>query len=195
MKSPKVATIVLAAGSSTRMQGSHKLLEIVDGRPVVAWATQAALESGTDPVFVVTGHRAADVEAVLPPGATVLHNPDFAEGLSNSLLCGITALPAGVDGVIVALGDMPFVRARHYEALLGAWRPGAIVVAARDGRRGNPVLWSAPFFEEMSAVTGDHGAKSIVTRHAGAVIEVPALDDAVFVDIDDADDLKRARRG
>ena len=195
MRSGKIATIVLAAGSSTRMRGRQKLLELVDGQPVVRWATRAALESRSDPIFVVTGHRAANVEAILPAGATVLHNPDFAEGLSSSLRCGIRALPPGVDAVVVALGDMPFVRAQHYEALLAAWRPGAIVVPTRDGRRGNPVLWSALFFEEMSALTGDQGAKSIVTRHAGSVIEVPTVDDAVFVDVDDAEDLERARSG
>lgn len=193
MTSPRIATIVLAAGSSTRMPEGHKLLEIIDGRPIVEWAVQAAVDSGTDPVVVVTGHRAEDVEEILPAGATVLRSPDFSQGLSASLRCGLEALPPEIEAVVVALGDMPFVRARHHRALIGAWRPGSIVVPKRDGRRGHPVVWSASFFDEMATLSGDQGAKSIAIRHPEAVIEVAALDDAGFVDIDDAGDLERAR--
>ncbi len=193
MKPPRIAAVVLAAGASTRMLGAHKLLETVDGRPLVVSAVSAALASDADPVVVVTGHRASDVYAALPDGARVVHNRAHADGLASSLRVGLRALPADVDGVVVSLADMPFVRARHFDTLLRAWRPGSIVVPVCDGRRGNPVLWSTAFFDEMCELEGDRGAKSIMARHPGAVIEVPTEDEAVFVDVDDADDLEAAR--
>ena len=193
MTAPRIAAVVLAAGSSTRMRGAHKLLERVEGRPIVASVVAAALASGADPVLVVVGHRAAEVEAALPEGARVVRNAAYAEGLASSLRAGVEALPPDVDAVVVSLGDMPHVRSRHFETLAHAWRPGSIVVPARDGRRGNPVLWSAGFFEEMCRLEGDRGAKSIMARHPAAVIEVPAFDEAVFIDVDDHDDLERAR--
>ena len=194
MKGPKIAAVVLAAGSSTRMPGSHKLLEIVDGQPLVAFAAEAALASGVHPVVVVTGHRANEVQAALPDGVHVVHNAAHADGLASSLRTALRALPADLDGVVVSLGDMPFIRARHFEMLLEAWRPGAIVVPVRDGRRGNPVLWSATFIDEMCDLQGDAGAKQIMARYPEAVIELPANDDAVLIDVDDADDLERIRQ-
>ncbi len=193
MKGPKIAAVVLAAGSATRMPGSHKLLEIVDGQPLVAFAVEAALASGVDPVVVVTGHKAREVRAALPDGARVVHNAAYADGLASSLRTALRALPANIDAVVVALGDMPFIRARHFEMLAEAWRPGSIVVPVRDGRRGNPVLWSATFIDEMCGLHGDAGAKGIMARYPDAVIELPADDDAVFTDVDDAHDLERAR--
>ena len=193
MKRPRIAAVVLAAGSSTRMQGSHKLLEIVDGKPMVASAVEAALASCVDPVVVVTGHEAREVQAALPDGVRVVHNAAHADGLASSLRAAVRALPPDLDAVVVSLGDMPFIRARHFEALVEAWRPGAIVVPVRDGRRGNPVLWSATFFDEMCDLDGDGGAKPIMARYPGAVMEIPAVDDAVFTDVDDADDLEHAR--
>jgi len=191
---PKVAAVVLAAGSSTRMQGSHKLLELVGGLPMVTSAVAAALASGLEPVVVVTGHMAAEVQAVLPEGARVVHNSAHADGLASSLRTALRALPPDLDAVVVSLGDMPFVRARHFEAVVQAWRPGSIVVPVRDGRRGNPVLWSAMFIDEMCDLHGDAGAKQIMVRYPEAVIELPADDDAVLTDVDDADDLERIRQ-
>ena len=65
MTSPKVAAIVLAAGKSSRMGDAHKLLETLEGRPIVTWAVGSALASGAALVVVVTGHRADAVEAVI----------------------------------------------------------------------------------------------------------------------------------
>ena len=193
MTRPKVAAVVLAAGSSTRMQGSHKLLELVGGQPLVASAVEAALASGLEPVVVVTGHMAAEVQAVLPEGARVVHNAAHANGLASSLRTALRALPPELDAVVVSLGDMPFVRARHLKALVQAWRPGSIVVPVRDGRRGNPVLWSATFIDEMCDLQGDAGAKQIMARYPEAVIELRADDDAVLIDVDNTDDLERIR--
>ena len=75
---------MLAAGRSSRMAPRNKLLEPVDGEPIVARVAGAALESGADPVIVVTGFEAARVaEALARLEVTVVHNPAFAEGLST----------------------------------------------------------------------------------------------------------------
>jgi molybdenum cofactor cytidylyltransferase len=176
------------------MEARHKLLETVADRPVIAWAVQAALRTGAEPVVVVTGHGASDVEAVLPAGAETVHNPDYATGLSSSLRVGLESLPPDVDAAAIALGDMPCVRAAHYRALFAAWTPGAIVVPTWAGRLGNPVLWSAEFFSAMCALGGDRGARSMLEDHREAVRELPARDDAVLIDVDDRSDLQRARQ-
>jgi len=188
---PRLGAVVLAAGASSRMGDAHKLLEPFGGRPMVTWAVEAALGAGARPVVVVTGARADEVEAVLPDGAIPVRNPDWREGMASSLAAGIRALGPRVECAAIALGDMPLVRPEHYRALLAAWHPGAIVVPTRDGRRGHPVLWSADHFDEIAALRGDRGARAVMDAHPGAVVTVPAPDDAVLVDVDAPGDLER----
>ena len=105
-----------------------------------------------------------------------VHNPDFADGLATSLKAGIAAVPTDADGAIVCLGDMPQVDAGLIDRLIEAFAPerGAlIVVPVIDGRRGNPVLWSRRFFDELMALEGDVGARHLIAKHAEAVVEVP----------------------
>ncbi|MFZ5510980.1 MAG: NTP transferase domain-containing protein [Pseudomonadota bacterium] len=192
---PKVAVVVLAAGRSTRMQGANKLLAEVDGVPMVARAACAALASRAAEVLVVTGHEAERVAAALT-GCPVrlVHNPDYGAGLSTSLRAGLAALAPDTDAAIVMLADMPRIGAGHLDRLMDAFDPAApqIVVPCHDGRRGNPILWPRGFFGEMQRVTGDQGARELLTRHAGRIKAIET-DEAVFADVDTPDALEQAR--
>jgi molybdenum cofactor cytidylyltransferase len=193
----RIAAIVLAAGRSTRMGGSNKLLAEIKGRPLVRIAAEEALASQARPVIAVTGHQRERVEAALGGlDVTLVHNPDFAEGLSTSLKVGIAAVPADVDGAIVCLGDMPQVNAPLIDRLLAAFEPekGALVVVPTiGGKRGNPVVWSRRFFPELAALDGDIGARHLIASYPEAVTEVPLTGNAALVDVDTPDALKAVK--
>lgn len=190
-RAPRIAALVLAAGRSSRMGGSNKLLADVGGQPLVARTVDAVLTSQARPVVVVTGHQAEGVSAALiGRPLTLVHNPHFAEGLSASLRAGLAALPADVDGVVVCLGDMPLVTPSAIDRLIAAYNPTegrAVCVPTVHGKRGNPVLWDRGFFAEMAKVTGDAGAKSLLGRHADQVVEVPVDDRGILYDVDTPD--------
>ena len=194
---PRVAGIVLAAGSSRRMGPDNKLLARLGGKAMVAGVVDAVLESGARPIVVVTGHEAPALREVLCDRPVALvHNERHLEGLSTSLQCGIDALPPEVDGVIVALGDMPGLGAHHIDALIAAFDPvrgHGICVPTRNGKRGNPVLWSRAYFNEIRAVAGDVGARHLIGEFADDVVEVEMADDGIFIDIDTPDALARFR--
>ena len=196
-RAPRIAVIVLAAGRSTRMGKRNKLLEELRGKPIVRHVVEAALASQGSRVLVVTGHQAERVRNVLK-GLDVDYatNPDYAEGLSTSLRAGIGALGPGLDGAIICLGDMPEVKATHLDRLIAAFAPKegrAICVPIREGRRGNPVLWGADFFDEMGQVQGDAGARHLIGQHEDQVAEVDLASDAIFTDIDTPEALERLR--
>jgi molybdenum cofactor cytidylyltransferase len=195
----RLAAIVLAAGRSSRMGGSNKLLAEIGGRPLVRIAVEEALASRARPVIVVTGHQRERVEAALAGLDVVLaHNPAYADGLSTSLKTGIAAAPPSADGAIVCLGDMPQVDARLIDRLLAAFDPaqGAlIIVPTTAGKRGNPVVWSRRFFAELAALTGDVGARGLIAAYPEAVAEVAVADAAAFTDIDTPDALDAVRAG
>jgi molybdenum cofactor cytidylyltransferase len=193
----KVAAIVLAAGRSSRMAPRNKLLELVEGKPMVARVAEAALGSGARPVIVVTGFEASRVAAALGDlEVTIVQNPAHAEGLSTSLRTGLQALPADSDGALILLGDMPEIESIDLETLIAVFAADqrrAICVPVRHGRRGNPVLWGAAYFAEMMSLSGDMGAKPLMARHQECVTEVPAASDGIFADVDTPSDLARLK--
>lgn len=191
---PQVAAVVLAAGQSQRMGPANKLLELLDGQPLVTRVVDTLLATAARPIVVVTGHEADRVRAALS-GRDVqfCHNPDYADGMSTSLCAGIAVLGSEIDGALICLGDMPRVRPAHIEALLGAFDPAdgrAVVVPMHKGRRGNPVLWAARLFPELRTLTGDVGARALLQRHAQVLCTVPMDDDGVLIDVDTAEALR-----
>ncbi len=195
---PRIGVIVLAAGRSTRMGPHNKLTEDVGGEPMVRRVVKAALASRARPVVVVTGHQQAEVSAALAGlNLAFTHNRHFAEGLASSLIAGVTALPKGIDGAMVALGDMPGVQPAHFDKLISAFAPQdgrAICIATHGGKRGNPVLLAASLFQELLALTGDSGARQILGSHQELVAEVEMGSEAVLVDVDTPEALERVRQ-
>ncbi len=196
-KGGRFAAVILAAGRSTRMGGSNKLLAEITGKPLARIAAEAALKSRARPVVVVTGHQGETVQAALSDlPLEFVQNPDFAEGLSTSLRTGISALPAEIDGAVVMLADMPQVDQVLIDKLISAYDPGKaalIAIPVLGGKRGNPVLWSKRFFPELMALEGDVGARHLIGKYAEAVVEVPVAGTAALTDIDTPDALKAVK--
>jgi molybdenum cofactor cytidylyltransferase len=194
-----VAAIILAAGRSTRMGGPNKLLAELSGKPLVRIVAEQAIASKAKEVIVVTGHQAELVEEALK-GLKVkfVRNPDFAQGLATSVKAGIAAVPEEADGAVVCLGDMPMISSQLIDHLVDAFAPdrgNLIAVPVSGGRRGNPVLWSRRFFNELMTLDGDIGARHLIAKHNEAVAEVPVEGDGAFLDIDTPQGLEAARSG
>ena len=194
---PRIAAIILAAGLSTRM-GHNKLLADIAGTPMVRRAVDAALHSAARPIIVVTGSEADSIDQALSGlRVTMVRNLDFRKGLSTSLIAGVDAVPDDCDGAVVLLGDMPDVTAQTIDRLIAAFDPEeerAICVATRDGKRGNPVLWSREFFPDIRKLEGDIGAKGLIGENVDIVCEVEMADDGPLLDIDTPDALAAYRQ-
>jgi molybdenum cofactor cytidylyltransferase len=194
-----VVAIILAAGRSTRMGGPNKLLAELGGKTLVRTVTEQALASKANGVIVVTGHQADEIQKALK-GLKVqfVRNPDFADGLASSVKAGVAAVPLDAHGAVICLGDMPLISADLIDRLIEAFTPdrgNLIAVPVSDGRRGNPVLWSRRFFNELMALDGDIGARHLIAKHSEAVAEVPVEGHGAFLDIDTPQALAEAQRG
>ncbi len=194
-----VAAVILAAGRSTRMGGPNKLLAELNGKTLVRIVTEQALASRAQGVIVVTGHQAEQVEKALADlKVKFVRNPDFAEGLASSVKAGVAAVPPNADAAVICLGDMPLISSDLIDRLIEAFTPdrgNLIAVPVSDNRRGNPVLWSRRFFNELMTLDGDIGARHLIARHSEAVAEVPVEGFGAFLDIDTPQALEDARRG
>src|SRR5260370_266825 len=164
---PRVAGVVLAAGSSSRM-GRNKLLLEVGGETLVRRATRAAVEAGLDEVVVVLGHDEPRLRAELAGlSRTPLGHPPHPHGAGAPLRTGVRLVSAGVDAVVVVLADMPFVTAKMIATLAERHRDtGAPLVASHYGDvQAPPTLYGRALFEELLQIPGDGGAKQVVRRH------------------------------
>jgi molybdenum cofactor cytidylyltransferase len=182
-----VAAIVLAAGRGTRFGKDSKLLASLGGKTLVRHVVEAAVGSLADPVIVVTGHRASEIEASLEGlPAEVVQNTDFASGLSTSLKAGFAALPSKTRAAVILLGDMPLIKTDLIDTLIHVWRAKgepAALVPTLNGQRGNPVVLSRVLEDMIEALSGDVGAGSIL-RPRRDVMEWPTTDPAILLDVD-----------
>ena len=167
----RVAGLVLAAGLSSRF-GSPKPLAVVGGRPLLQHVLDAVAPTPLDPVLVVLGHAADEIEAAISWREEIrLRNPDPARGLASSLHVGLDDLGAvlpRLDGAVVVLGDQPRTRASVVEALLSAAeRSDRPLVAPRYAGGGgiNPVLVRHAAFDLVDRVTGDRGFGPFIATH------------------------------
>ena len=107
-----IAAVVLAAGLSTRAGSENKLLFHIEGQPMVTRVAVQLTEAELESVLVITGHEFERIEeAVGHLNLQCVHNPDYKEGMASSIRRGIGALSPSVEGVLVCLGDMPWVEA------------------------------------------------------------------------------------
>ena len=190
----RVAAVVLAAGSSTRM-GRNKLLLDLGGETIVRRAVRAAVDAGVDQVVVVLGHEEPRVRAELEGlPCTPIVNPDHAEGAGTSVRTGVRQVAAGADAIVVVLADMPFVTADMIATLVQRYREtGAPLVASHYGDvQAPPTLYDRALFEELLAIPGERCAKQVVRRHESEAVVV-AWPESALRDIDVPADYEGAR--
>jgi molybdenum cofactor cytidylyltransferase len=191
---PRVAAVLLAAGASSRM-GRNKMLEELDGEPLVRRAATRALAARLSPVVVVLGREAERVRhavADLPCHFAV--NPHFAGPTSTSLHLGLRRLPPEVDAVVVLLGDMIGVSEPMLRAVVAAASAGeAPVVASRyGGVIAPPLLFRRSLFAELLRCDGEGCGKRVVQRYQRSVLFLDWPAEAL-ADVDTPADLARAR--
>lgn len=174
----RVATIILAAGSSSRL-GQPKQLLRQKGTTLVRRIAEIALSLYTGPVVVVLGANGEKVaqEVANLPLITAL-NTDWAEGLAASLRVGLTAIPdEPIDAFLILLTDQPHVTSDLLRQLIDVrQKTGRGIVASRyaePAHLGVPALFDSRYKTEFMTFTGDVGARKLIRQHPDDCAEVP----------------------
>jgi CTP:molybdopterin cytidylyltransferase MocA len=171
-----VGAIILAAGSSSRMPGTQKLLLDLDGTPMVRHVIAAASDGGCHQTVVVYSDN--DVKEAVDGRVETVYNPEAKTGMASSLKVGLRAMRPEIEAVVVMLGDQPLVGARTIVALLRSWRREgsrpAVAVAQEEGGWSPPVVLSRELWDELLALKGDAGARQVLQGRPELVDVVPA---------------------
>jgi molybdenum cofactor cytidylyltransferase len=193
-REPVVFAAVLAAGRSRRF-GRSKLLETLDGQPLVRRAADVARGACGDRSILVTGHDSATVVAAAGDAPQfVIVNDHHEEGMGGSIALAARAVEHTADALLLLFADQPLVTARHVEALIAAWSGAEdeIVATAFSGTVGPPVLFPRGAFDALGALGGDEGAKRNLRDPAFDLRSIPFEDAAI--DIDTPADLEKLRK-
>jgi molybdenum cofactor cytidylyltransferase len=188
-----IGGVVLAAGMGTRYDDGNKLLEAIDGEPIVHRAVRTFLDAALDSVVVVIGHETDAIRSSLDGlDSSIVVNTDYEAGQSTSMHRGVeVARERDWDGIVFGLGDMPFVRPNSVDLLVHAERATGytILAASYERKRGNPTLFDAVHYDALTQIEGDTGGRPlIVGSDETALVETD--DPGVVRDIDTVEDYQ-----
>ena len=187
----RIAGVVLAAGTSSRL-GANKLLLRLDSDPLVRRAARQAVEAGLSPVIVVLGHEAERVAAALGGLAVeTVMNPAYRAGSHGSMQTGIEHVPGDCAAAVVLLGDMPLVTAAMIAGLAERFRRGAepLVLSLYGEVQAPPTLYARSLFPAI-ARAGAGGGREIVLAHRSEAAEI-RWPETLLADVDRPEDAAR----
>ena len=182
----ETAILLLAAGASRRMGSPKQLLPMVQGT-LLDHVLGVCQEARLGPVWVVLGAYADQILPGLPKGTYhVLVHEAWAEGMGSSLAAGIRAISPlpEIREVMIVLADQVKLSSDALCQLLDAYRASgkSMAVSVFEDGSGPPSVFGRRWFEELTQLSGDEGAKPLVKAHPTALLRVAIPEAAVDVD-------------
>ena len=188
--------ILLAAGFSRRFGVADKLLQpLPDGRLIAMAAAENLIQAIPTCVAVVRAENKVLAQLLADKGFELVfcddNKPEMADSLASAIRFS-AGFAQAADGFVIALADMPYIKAETILAVAAQLNAGAsIVIPTYLGQRGHPVGFSAKFRHELESLQGDEGARSIIKRHANEVTLLACDDAGILADIDTPADLSQ----
>lgn len=192
----RISTLILAAGSSSRL-GSPKQLVEYQGEILISKITHLALRVCNN-VLVILG---ANETLILPKldklcqgnqqNLKIMVNTHWNEGIGKSISVGVNAIAKESDAILILLCDQPFVDEVLLREMLQVFADsGKSIIACRYANQfGVPILFDKKYFEELIKLSGDKGAKLILNNHLDEIVSVDFP--AGIFDIDTQEDINK----
>jgi molybdenum cofactor cytidylyltransferase len=191
-----ISAVLLGAGASKRM-GVNKLLLPWRRKTVLEHCFETLHQSKVQEVVIVLNIRNKEIVNLFQGlKVKIIVNPYSKRGMSTSIRKGLEAIHPRCDGILIALGDQPFLKTRTINALIRAFDQGkeGIIIPSFQGRHGHPVIFHRRYKRELLNLKGDVGGRSVIERHPGDSRVVPIKSIGVVKDIDTWQDYRRELR-
>lgn len=188
-----ITGIVLAAGESKRMGRTKQLLSF-GSSTILEHVVDSLLRSKIEELVLVLGHESGRIKARFEGAPVkVALNPDYKQGMSTSIICGIRAASVESQACLIALGDQPLIRSEVVNSLVSAYneRGKGIVVPVYEGMAGHPVIFDLKYRDQLLSLTGDNGGKTVVNAFPDDVYQVNVDTASVIYDIDRWEDYQQ----
>ena len=192
-----ISAVILAAGESRRMGKQNKLLLPIGGEALLVKLVASVCASNVGQVLVVIGHEAEKIRRELNEfPLNFVYNPNFSEGMTTSIKYGVKVVSHECDGLLICLGDMPFINTSEINKLIHAYvknrikGEGLIVVPVFKRQRGNPVLFSIEFRNDILEHKKKSGCKEVIMKNSDSVMEIEMDDEKMLLDVDTMEDYQ-----
>jgi molybdenum cofactor cytidylyltransferase len=195
-RSLKIGVIILAAGSSSRMNGEPKQMLEFEGKTLLRRAAETTLESGFYPTVVVLGANNQILRKEIEDlPLEIALNERWQSGISSSIKKGLSAISEkNLDATIIMLCDQPFVTVEVLQKLRDAFveTEKPVVASKYENTVGVPALFAREVFIELEDLEKDEGAKKIIMKDKNRVALIAAPEAAFDVDtLQDFENLKK----
>jgi molybdenum cofactor cytidylyltransferase len=183
---PMISAIILAAGESKRM-GEPKQLMPFGQSTILEKAIDNLLSSAVNEIIVVLGYKAEEVlKTIATKPVKIAINPDYKQGMSTSIIAGLSLIARQAQAVMLALGDQPLVDSQTINQLIEEFynHDKGIVVPTYHGKRGHPVIFAIKYKQKLLGLTGDIGGREVIKDHPDDILEVAVDSESVISDID-----------
>jgi len=196
-KKPKISSIVLAAGSSSRLNGELKQLLGFQGKTFLRRSAETAVAANFYSNIVVLGANAEILRKELEDlPVRIVINKNWATGMSSSIKTGLAELTKeeNLEAVVIMLCDQPLVTIKTLNNLCEAFAQTGKPIAACEYQNtvGVPALFSSEIFDELMNLHESDGAKKIIKKYVGKTAFVAAPEAALDVDtLEDYEKLKQ----
>ena len=179
----RINLILLAAGNSKRFNG-NKLLAIYKDKPIYMHIVEKVLGLEFNKIICVTQYKEIK-EALLNTNINVVMNNNSSLGISSSIKLGIN-FDKDADGYMFMVCDQPFISIESLNSVIDNFINGDkdIVCAGYGNNKGNPVIFSKRYINELLSLEGDCGGKKIVKGHLNDLKIVNVDNEIELLDID-----------
>ncbi len=183
----EIAILIPAAGASLRMEGRDKLLEQVDGQPLLLRQVRMALGTGA-PVLVALPPNRPDRFAALRTAVDdrldIVTVQKASEGMAASIRAGAEwAKSLTVRGLMILPADMPNLQTSDLKAMMHAFANDHILRATDAADTpGHPVIFPKRLFFKLTQLQGDTGARDLLQGERVVAFALP--DDRATLDLD-----------
>jgi molybdenum cofactor cytidylyltransferase len=174
----RVGALILAAGGSTRFGEPKQFLEF-EGETLIRRTANVAQSAGCQPIVVVAGD-AIDAIRDEAGDCEVIQNQKWQRGIGSSIRLGVVQLRNRVDAVVILACDQPLVSAEIVRRLIA--QPAPIAASSYSGILGIPACFNTRYFDALSTLPDDAGAKSLIEMHLADVAVVSFPDGAIDID-------------
>lgn len=196
----RVSAIILGAGLSKRMGDTNKLFLPFKKKSIVECVIENVVNSQVDDIILVVSELTkASLSSLVSDRVKMIENKEYKEGMTSSIKSGV--LESDSDGYMICLGDQPQILTSTYDTIIRsfklAYKENNQVISAPffQEKRGNPVIFSSDYREEILSHDQPEGCKEIIQRNAKSIDVIRTDDPAILLDIDTMDDYQSLING